>query len=47
MGVLKLKGEGREYTHTWTGADTRVPRAWAVRGEQRRQLYEITYTRKK
>ena len=29
-GVLKMKGEGREYTHTWTDADTRVMRAWAV-----------------
>ena len=46
-GMLRLKGKGREYTHTWTDADTRVLRAWDVRGGQRRQLYEITYTRRK
>ncbi len=46
-GVLKLTGEGRAYEHSWTDADTRLMKSWAVRGEKRTLLYEITYKRKK
>lgn len=46
-GVLRLKGEGREYENTWPNADSRVLKSWAVRGNKKTLLYEITYTRKK
>ena len=47
-GVLKMKGEGREYEHQWTDADTRVMKSWSVTKDGKRALlYEITYKRKK
>ena len=47
QGVLKLTGEGRAYENTWADADTRVLKSWAVRGDQKTLLYEMTYKRKK
>ena len=47
-GVLKLEGEGREFEHTWTDADTRLMKSWRVSKDGKRSLvYEITYKRRK